>query len=113
MKVAPCKFHGPNPNEVGNLCIIAHNWVDEKTQFHIRAGELSEQHVLQAALGHPVDVVFVAEVSGIAVFGDVREADFLGRLAKGQHQLRLDALGEIEQLAGFLLMEAADHAGRH
>ena len=26
MKVAPCKFHGPNPNEVGNLCIIAHNY---------------------------------------------------------------------------------------
>ena len=26
MKVAPCKFHGCNPNEVGNLCIIAHNY---------------------------------------------------------------------------------------
>ena len=26
MKVAPCKFHGPSPNEIGNLCIIAHNY---------------------------------------------------------------------------------------
>lgn len=26
MKVAPCKFHGTSPNEVGNLCIIAHNY---------------------------------------------------------------------------------------
>jgi len=26
MKVAPCKFHGGTPNEVGNLCIIAHNY---------------------------------------------------------------------------------------
>lgn len=26
MKIAPCKFHGTNPNEVGNLCIIAHNY---------------------------------------------------------------------------------------
>lgn len=26
MKVAPCKFHGGSPNEVGNLCIIAHNY---------------------------------------------------------------------------------------
>lgn len=26
MKVAPCKFHGCNPNEVGNLCIVAHNY---------------------------------------------------------------------------------------
>ena len=26
MRVAPCKFHGYNPNEVGNLCIIGHNY---------------------------------------------------------------------------------------
>ena len=26
LKVAPCKFHGASPNEVGNLCIIAHNY---------------------------------------------------------------------------------------
>lgn len=26
MKVSACKFHGANPNEVGNLCIIAHNY---------------------------------------------------------------------------------------
>ncbi len=26
MKVAPCKFHGGNPNEIGNLCIVAHNY---------------------------------------------------------------------------------------
>ena len=26
MKVSACKFHGVNPNEIGNLCIIAHNY---------------------------------------------------------------------------------------
>lgn len=26
MKISACKFHGSNPNEVGNLCIIAHNY---------------------------------------------------------------------------------------
>lgn len=26
MKVSACKFHGANPNEIGNLCIIAHNY---------------------------------------------------------------------------------------
>lgn len=26
MKVSACKFHGANPNEVGNLCVIAHNY---------------------------------------------------------------------------------------
>ena len=26
LKVATCRFYGPNPNEVGNLCIAAHNY---------------------------------------------------------------------------------------
>lgn len=26
LKLSPCKFFGPNPNEVGNLCIAAHNY---------------------------------------------------------------------------------------
>ena len=29
MKIAPTKLWGPNPNEVGNLCIIGHNWESE------------------------------------------------------------------------------------
>lgn len=33
MKVAPCKFHGANPNEVGNLCIIAHNYRRKEVFF--------------------------------------------------------------------------------
>lgn len=30
LKTAPCKFHGPNPNEVGNLCIAGHNYRNSK-----------------------------------------------------------------------------------
>lgn len=30
LKVAPCKFYGPPPNEIGNLCIAGHNYVDNK-----------------------------------------------------------------------------------
>lgn len=26
LKVSPCKFWGPNPNEVGNFCIVGHNY---------------------------------------------------------------------------------------
>ena len=26
LKIAPCKFWGPEPNEVGNLCIAGHNY---------------------------------------------------------------------------------------
>jgi len=30
LKVSPCKFWGPNPNQVGNLCIIGHNYLNTK-----------------------------------------------------------------------------------
>lgn len=30
LKISPCKFWGPNPNEVGNLCIVAHNYNNYK-----------------------------------------------------------------------------------
>ena len=30
LKIAPCKFWGPNPNEVGNLCIAGHNYKNSK-----------------------------------------------------------------------------------
>lgn len=26
LKMAPCKFHGADPNEVGNFCIVGHNY---------------------------------------------------------------------------------------
>lgn len=30
LKIAPCRFLGPNPNEIGNLCIVAHNYNNYK-----------------------------------------------------------------------------------
>ena len=32
LKIAPCRFYGPYPNEVGNLCIAGHNY-DNNTFF--------------------------------------------------------------------------------
>jgi len=32
LKVSPCKFYGPNANEIGNLCIAGHNY-DDNTFF--------------------------------------------------------------------------------
>ena len=39
LKVSVCKFAGPMPNEVGNLCIVGHNYID--TRFFGRLDELS------------------------------------------------------------------------
>lgn len=30
LKIAPCKFYGPMPNKVGNLCIAGHNYDDNR-----------------------------------------------------------------------------------
>ena len=30
LKVSICKFHGANPNEVGNLCLVGHNWRNKR-----------------------------------------------------------------------------------
>ena len=30
LKISPCKFWGPDPNEVGNLCIVGHNYRNSK-----------------------------------------------------------------------------------
>lgn len=30
LKIAPCRFYGPYPNEIGNLCIAAHNYDDNR-----------------------------------------------------------------------------------
>ena len=30
LEISPCRFYGPMPNEVGNLCIAGHNYVDNK-----------------------------------------------------------------------------------
>lgn len=30
LKIAPCRFYGPYPNEEGNLCIAAHNYDDDR-----------------------------------------------------------------------------------
>lgn len=30
LRVSICKFHGSNPNEVGNLCLVGHNWRNKR-----------------------------------------------------------------------------------
>ena len=45
LKIAPCKFHGPNPNEVGNLCIAGHNYRNSK--FFSKVPKLENGDVIE------------------------------------------------------------------
>lgn len=45
LKISPCRFYGPMPNEFGNLCIAAHNY--DNTKFFSRLHELEINDVIQ------------------------------------------------------------------
>lgn len=45
LKVAPCKFFGPAPNQVGNLCIAGHNY--RNSQFFSKADKLVTGDVIE------------------------------------------------------------------
>ncbi len=45
LKIAPCKFWGPNPNEIGNFCIVGHNY--KNSQFFSKVPSLENGDVIQ------------------------------------------------------------------
>jgi len=45
LKIAPCKFHGANPNEVGNLCIAGHNYRNSK--FFSKVPDLEKGEIIE------------------------------------------------------------------
>ncbi|MBR3133182.1 MAG: sortase [Clostridia bacterium] len=45
LKISPCKFWGPDPNEVGNFCVIAHNYRNNK--FFSKVPELSNGSIIE------------------------------------------------------------------
>lgn len=51
LKIAPCRFFGPLPNEPGNLCIAAHNYNNDK--FFSKLKNLKKQ-----------DSIFIYDLSG-------------------------------------------------
>ena len=42
LKIAPCKFWGPEPNEVGNFCIVGHNYRSDKFFSHVPELEIGD-----------------------------------------------------------------------
>ena len=45
LKIAPCKFYGADPNEVGNLCIAGHNYKNDK--FFSNVSELDTGDIIK------------------------------------------------------------------
>ena len=51
LKISPCKFWGPNPNEVGNLCIVGHNYKNSKFFSKVPKLELGDTFEVQDLSG--------------------------------------------------------------
>lgn len=45
LKISVCKFHGANPNQVGNLCIVGHNYKNSK--FFSKVPNLNNGDIVQ------------------------------------------------------------------
>ena len=45
LKISPCRFYGPMPNEIGNLCIAGHNYKNYK--FFSRLNELNKNDIIK------------------------------------------------------------------
>ena len=45
LKISLCRFSGPMPNEAGNLCIVGHNYIDNR--FFSRLSELSNGNEIE------------------------------------------------------------------
>lgn len=45
LKIAPCKFHGANPNEIGNFCIVGHNY--RNSQFFSKVPKLVNGDIIE------------------------------------------------------------------
>lgn len=46
LKIAPTKYAGPNPNEVGNFCIIGHNYKNDQFFSNLSILEIGDKIIL-------------------------------------------------------------------
>lgn len=51
LKISPCKFCGPNPNQIGNLCLVGHNYKNSKFFSKIPTLEIG-------------DIIEITDISG-------------------------------------------------
>ena len=57
LKIAPCRFYGPNPNEVGNLCIAGHNYSDNRFFGKLNKLNNGDEITIYDSYGNSLDYV--------------------------------------------------------
>ncbi len=57
LKIAPCRFYGPLPNEIGNLCIAGHNYKNSKFFSKLKNLEKNDIIKIRDLTGKNLDYV--------------------------------------------------------
>ena len=55
LKIAPCRFAGPLPNSVGNLCIAGHNYLDNTFFARISSLKIGDEFTVYGLDGKALD----------------------------------------------------------
>ena len=59
LEIAPCRFAGPLPNEVGNLCIAGHNYIDNTFFAKISNLEQNDEILIYDLSGNCVKYIVI------------------------------------------------------
>ena len=54
LKISPCKFWGPQINEVGNYCIVGHNYRNERFFSKVKNLEIGDTFTISEISGRTV-----------------------------------------------------------
>ena len=65
LKISPCRFYGPMPNEIGNLCIAGHNYKNYKFFSRLNEIKIGDLVKIQDLNGNKLDYI-VYDKSDIA-----------------------------------------------
>lgn len=57
LKIAPCRFYGPMPNEIGNMCIAAHNYNNYKFFSKIKNLKIDDKIYIYDLSGKKMEYV--------------------------------------------------------
>lgn len=57
LKISPCKFYGPFPNEIGNLCIAGHNYANKKIFGNLNKLNIEDTFILYDLSGNQIEYI--------------------------------------------------------
>lgn len=55
LKISPCRFAGPMPNEIGNLCIAGHNYKDKRFFGRLKELDVNDKITIYDLSGNSLD----------------------------------------------------------